>query len=194
MAQQLDQEQIIAETLKAYPTKVARKRTKHIRLNDPAEHPEIEANARTVPGLISQRGCCYAGCKGVVLAPIVDMVHIVHGPIGGCSYYAWGTRRNLGRTEDGRKNFLNYCFSTDMQEEEIIFGGENKLKQAIREAYNIFHPSAIAVFSTCPVGLIGDDVHAAAREMKAELGINIFGFSCEGQQGCQPVRRPPYRK
>jgi len=33
------------------------------------------------------------------------------------------------------------------------------------------------------VGLIGDDVHAVAREMKAELGINIFGFSCEGYKG-----------
>jgi nitrogenase molybdenum-iron protein alpha chain len=33
------------------------------------------------------------------------------------------------------------------------------------------------------VGLIGDDVHAVAREMKAKLGINVFGFSCEGYKG-----------
>ena len=39
------------------------------------------------------------------------------------------------------------------------------------------------MFSTCPVGLIGDDVHAVAREMKEELGINVFGFSCEGYRG-----------
>ncbi|MHB9038810.1 MAG: nitrogenase component 1, partial [Armatimonadota bacterium] len=182
MANQIDQKQIIADILNAYPTKVARKRAKHIVLNDPVDRPEIEANIRTVPGLISQRGCCYAGCKGVVLAPIIDMVHIVHGPIG-CAFYAWATRRNLGRVEPGTKNFLQYCFSTDMQEEEIIFGGENKLKQAIREAHELFHPSAIAVFSTCPVGLIGDDVHSVAREMKAELGINVFGFSCEGYKG-----------
>ncbi|MBR9980360.1 MAG: nitrogenase molybdenum-iron protein alpha chain, partial [Desulfatitalea sp.] len=44
-------------------------------------------------------------------------------------------------------------------------------------------PKAIAVFSTCPVGLIGDDVHAVCREMKAKLGINVFGFSCEGYKG-----------
>ncbi len=70
-----------------------------------------------------------------------------------------------------------------MQEEEIIFGGEKKLAAAIREAYEIFHPKAIAVFATCPVGLIGDDVHAVAREMTEELGINVFGFSCEGYKG-----------
>ena len=67
--------------------------------------------------------------------------------------------------EDGH-NFMTYCFTTDMQDEEIIFGGEKKLAQAIQEAYDNFKPKAISIFSTCPVGLIGDDVHAVAREMK----------------------------
>ncbi len=70
-----------------------------------------------------------------------------------------------------------------MQDEEIIFGGEKKLKQAIQEAYDIFKPKAISIFSTCPVGLIGDDVHQVAREMKEKLGINVFAFSCEGYKG-----------
>jgi nitrogenase molybdenum-iron protein alpha chain len=70
-----------------------------------------------------------------------------------------------------------------MQDQEIIFGGEKKLKLAIQEAYDAFHPKAIAVFSTCPVGLIGDDVHSVCREMKEKLGINILGFSCEGYKG-----------
>ena len=52
-----------------------------------------------------------------------------------------------------------------MQDSNIVFGGEEKLKQAIREAYELFHPKAIAIFSTCPVGLIGDDVHRVARHM-----------------------------
>jgi nitrogenase molybdenum-iron protein alpha chain len=33
------------------------------------------------------------------------------------------------------------------------------------------------------VGLIGDDVHAVTRDMKEKLGINVFGFSCEGYRG-----------
>ena len=94
-----------------------------------------------------------------------DIVHIVHGPVG-CSYYAWMTRRNQADVPEGAANYLPYSFTTDMTEHEIIFGGEKKLAQAIREAYHTFHPKAIAVFSTCPVGLIGDDVHAVAREMK----------------------------
>ena len=81
-------------------------------------------------------------------------------------------------------NYIPYCFSTDMQEENIVFGGEKKLKVAIQEAYDLFHPKSIAIFSTCPVGLIGDDVHAASREMKEKFGdCNVFGFSCEGYRG-----------
>jgi nitrogenase molybdenum-iron protein alpha chain len=175
-------ELLARDLVKAYPPKLLRKRSKHIKVNNPFEVPAIEANARTSPGIITQRGCCYAGCKGVVLGPITDVVHIVHGPVG-CSYYAWMTRRNQADVPDSEQNFLNYAFTTDMTEHEIIFGGEEKLAQAIREAYELFHPKAIAVFATCPVGLIGDDVHAVARQMKAELGINIFGFSCEGYKG-----------
>jgi nitrogenase molybdenum-iron protein alpha chain len=170
------------EILKKYPPKVAKKRAKSMIINDPAVDQEIQANVRTIPGIITQRGCTYAGCKGVVLGPTRDIINLVHGPIG-CSFYAWLTRRNQTRPAESDENFMTYAFSTDMQDENIVFGGEAKLKEAIREAYEIFKPKAIGIFSTCPVGLIGDDVHAVARDMKAELGINIFGFSCEGYRG-----------
>jgi nitrogenase molybdenum-iron protein alpha chain len=182
-----DPEKVKADLLAKYPPKVARKRAKQIIINRVATGdgvPEITANVRTVPGLMSQRGCCYAGCKGVVLGPTRDIVNITHGPIG-CGFYSWLTRRNQTdpeTTPDGH-NFMPYCFSTDMQEKEIIFGGEKKLRQAIQEAYDNFKPKAIAVFATCPVGLIGDDIHAVCREMKDALGINVFGFSCEGYKG-----------
>ena len=172
------------ELIQKYPAKVAKKRSKSIIINDPQIIPEVQANVRTVPGIITQRVCSYAGCKGVVLGPTRDIVNIVHGPIG-CSFYAWMTRRNQTRTESLMDaNYIPYCFSTDMQEENVVFGGEKKLKQAIQEAYDLFHPKSIAIFSTCPVGLIGDDVHAASKEMREKFGdCNVFGFSCEGYRG-----------
>jgi nitrogenase molybdenum-iron protein alpha chain len=175
------------ELLSKYPTKVARKRAKQIVVNEVAPDscvPEIQSNVRTIPGIISQRGCTYAGCKGVVLGPTRDIVNITHGPIG-CGFYSWLTRRNQTKPKGPEDhNFMMYCFSTDMQEEQIVFGGEKKLKQAVQEAYDLFKPKAIGIFSTCPVGLIGDDVHAVAREMKEKFGdCNVFGFSCEGYKG-----------
>ncbi len=179
----INPDEIKKELLSRYPTKVARKRAKQIVVNkvgEDGEVPEILANTRTTPGIITQRGCTYAGCKGVIMGPTNDIVNITHGPIG-CGFYSWLTRRNQTRAE--KENFIPYCFSTDMQDEEIIFGGEKKLRQAIQEAYDLFKPKAISIFATCPVGLIGDDIHAVAREMKEKLGINVFGFSCEGYKG-----------
>ncbi len=170
------------DILTKYSSKVARKRNKSMIVNDPIVDQEIQSNVRTIPGIITQRGCCYAGCKGVVLGPTRDIINLTHGPIG-CGFFSWATRRNQTRPGPDGDNYMPYCFSTDMQDDNIVFGGEKKLKMAIQEAYDIFHPKAIGIFSTCPVGLIGDDVHAVAREMKEKLGINIFGFSCEGYKG-----------
>ncbi|NLX12646.1 MAG: nitrogenase molybdenum-iron protein alpha chain [Phycisphaerales bacterium] len=180
-----DIETVREDLLRKYPTKVARKRAGQIVINRKTEEgvpPEIKANIRTVPGIITQRGCCYAGCKGVVLGPTRDIVNITHGPIG-CGFYSWLTRRNQTDPGPDGENFMTYCFSTDMQDEQIIFGGEKKLAAAIQEAYDLFHPKAIAVFSTCPVGLIGDDVHQVCKSMQEKLNINCFGFSCEGYKG-----------
>ena len=171
------------EFLKIYPDKTRKKRAKQLLVNtDPAKPAEIGANSRTIPGIMTQRGCTYAGCRGVVIGPMHDVLHITHGPVG-CSFYSWQTRRNLARPQPGQINYLQYSMTTDMMEDEVIFGGEKKLAAAIREAYRLFKPQAIAVYATCPVGLIGDDIHTVCRLAKEELGINVFGFSCEGYKG-----------
>ncbi|MDA8443245.1 MAG: nitrogenase molybdenum-iron protein alpha chain [Peptococcaceae bacterium] len=169
--------------LNAYPAKVKKNRKKHILVHDSSQaRQEIEANTRTIPGIITNRGCAYAGCKGVVLGPLKDMVHIVHGPIG-CAYYAWGTRRNKAKAEDSKQNYLNYCFSTDMQESDIVFGGEKKLAKMIDDVVATFHPNAITISATCPVGLIGDDIGAVAKAAEQRHGIQVLGFNCEGYKG-----------
>ncbi|OGS18890.1 MAG: nitrogenase molybdenum-iron protein alpha chain [Elusimicrobia bacterium RIFOXYA2_FULL_50_26] len=182
---QVNPSSIKENLIKRYSAKVGKKRAKQIVINNPKSSPgqEIGANVRTVPGIITQRGCTYAGCKGVVLGPTRDILNLTHGPIG-CGFYSWLTRRNQTRPEkDTDPNFMPYCLSTDMQDENIIFGGEKKLRQAVEEAYAIFKPRAIGIFATCPVGLIGDDIHSVARDMSEKLGINVFGFSCEGYKG-----------
>ncbi len=167
-----------------YPASVFKNRKEHVVVkNTDSEEPlKITANTRTIPGIITNRGCCYAGCKGVVLGPLKDAVVITHGPIG-CGFYTWGTRRNKGKTEGDEQNYLNYCFSTDLQEGDIVFGGEKKLRQAVKEAVSIFNPKTIMICSTCPVGLIGDDIHAVATQAEKEYGIKVLSFSCEGYKG-----------
>ena len=176
-------EKMLESMLASYPDKVNKARKKHILIKDSAQEKQvIEANTRTIPGIITNRGCAFAGCKGVVVGPLKDMIHIVHGPVG-CSYYTWGTRRNKAKSEDPGQNFINYCFSTDMQESDIVFGGEKKLAKVIDEVVSLFHPNAISVSATCPVGLIGDDINSVAKTAQERHGIPVLAFSCEGYKG-----------
>lgn len=175
------------EMMGQYPDKVSKNRRKHLIVKDEAVAtcPQIEANTRTIPGIISQRGCAYAGCKGVVVGPIKDMVTITHGPIG-CGYYSWGTRRNKARADETtppEKIYSTLCFSTDMQESDIVFGGEKKLVKMIDEIVEIFHPRAINICATCPVGLIGDDIGAVAKAAEERHGIQVIAYNCEGYKG-----------
>ena len=95
--QSINPEDAKQRILAALPVKVARKRSKAIVVNDGSGTvPEITVNSRTTPGMITMRGCAYAGCKGVILGPTRDVLSITHGPIG-CGYYSWLTRRNQTR-------------------------------------------------------------------------------------------------
>jgi nitrogenase molybdenum-iron protein alpha chain len=168
--------------LDQYSSKVYKNRKEHVIEIKEGEPNVIAADTRAIPGIMTNRGCCYAGCKGVVIGPLKDVVNIVHGPIG-CAFYTWGTRRNKAKGTETLKDFTQYSFCTDMQETDIVFGGEKKLKQAIKEAVEIFNPECIMISSTCPVGLIGDDIHAIASESEKLYGIKVLAFSCEGYKG-----------
>ena len=47
----------------------------------------------SLAGSVSQRACVFCGAR-VVLNPVTDAVHLVHGPIG-CASYTWDIRGSL---------------------------------------------------------------------------------------------------
>ncbi|HAJ79294.1 MAG TPA: nitrogenase iron-molybdenum cofactor biosynthesis protein NifE, partial [Fibrobacteres bacterium] len=50
----------------------------------------ISCEKPSAAGSVSQRACVFCGSR-VVLYPIADALHIVHGPIG-CAAYTWDIR------------------------------------------------------------------------------------------------------
>jgi len=176
-------ETLIAETLAAYPEKAKKKRAPHLGANDPASGSAcVKSNKKTVPGVMSARGCAYAGAKGVVWGPIRDMVHVSHGPVG-CGWYSWGTRRNMMSGISGVTSFPMQ-FTSDFQEKDIVYGGDKKLKALLEEAHELFPlAKGISVLSECPVGLIGDDINSVAKQSAKDLDIPIIPCNCEGFRG-----------
>jgi len=131
----------------------------------------------SVAGSVSQRACVFCGSR-VVLYPIADALHIVHGPIG-CAAYTWDIRGALSSGPQLHRN----SFSTDLQELDVIFGGEKKLEAALLELIAHHSPKAAFVYSTCIVGLIGDDVSAVCRRVSERTGIPVMGVHSEGFKG-----------
>ena len=83
-------EALIQEVLEVYPEKAKKDRAKHLAVNDQEVEQSkkcITSNRRSLPGVMTIRGCAYAGSKGVVWGPVKDMIHISHGPVG-CGQYS----------------------------------------------------------------------------------------------------------
>lgn len=131
----------------------------------------------SVAGSVSQRACVFCGSR-VVLYPIADALHIVHGPVG-CAAYTWDIRGALSSGPQLHRN----SFSTDLQEMDVIYGGEKKLEAALLELIAHHSPKAAFVYSTCIVGLIGDDVSAVCNRVSAKTGIPVLGVHSEGFKG-----------
>ncbi|MHB9119765.1 MAG: nitrogenase molybdenum-iron protein alpha chain, partial [Burkholderiales bacterium] len=72
-------QELIKEVLEVYPEKTAKRRAKHLGVYE-EEKPDctVKSNIKSIPGVMTIRGCAYAGSKGVVWGPIKDMIHISH--------------------------------------------------------------------------------------------------------------------
>ncbi|MGA9187141.1 MAG: nitrogenase iron-molybdenum cofactor biosynthesis protein NifE [Methanosarcina sp.] len=137
----------------------------------------LACDNNSLAGAISQRACVYSGAR-VVLNPVTDAVHLVHGPIG-CAGYTWDIR---GAKSSGIETNRS-SFSTDMKELDIVFGGEKKLSNAIDELIGLYHPPVIFVYSTCIVGIIGDDLEAICKTASKKHNIPVIPIKSEGFKG-----------
>ena len=139
--------------------------------------PGISCGKHSAAGSVSQRACVFCGSR-VVLYPISDALHLVHGPIG-CAAYTWDIRGALSSGPQLHRN----SFSTDLQELDVVYGGETKLYNALIELIDRYEPRAAFIYSTCIVGLIGDDVHRICKKVEAEKGIPVMPVNSVGFQG-----------
>ena len=179
-------EALIQEVLEVYPEQARKDRAKHLAVNDQSIEKSnkcITSNRKSQPGVMTIRGCAYAGSKGVVWGPIKDMIHISHGPVG-CGQYSRAGRRNYYVGTTGVNTFGTMNFTSDFQEKDIVFGGDKKLAKIMNEIEELFPLNkGISIQSECPIGLIGDDIEAVAKKANKEIGKPVVPVRCEGFRG-----------
>lgn len=132
-------------------------------------------------GSFNQCGDCSAQRAFNQVAQIKDVAVVSHGPIGCAGDFAIFNSRNRGALESrGVKDIKIQALSTNLLEKDTVYGGIEKLKATIDEAYRRFNPKVIFVTTSCASGIIGDDVESAINDKEEELGIPITGVYCEG--------------
>ncbi|WP_051013892.1 nitrogenase iron-molybdenum cofactor biosynthesis protein NifE [Pararhodospirillum photometricum] len=148
----------------------------HNRAKSEAERKKGCAAKGPTPGNAAG-GCAFDGAK-IALQPILDAVHLVHGPLA-CEGNSWDTR-NVGTSGP---LVYRYGFTTDLSDLDIIHGGEKKLYKAIKEAIARYAPPAIFVYQTCVPALTGDDIEAVCREATKRLGTPCIPVLAPGFAG-----------
>jgi nitrogenase molybdenum-iron protein alpha chain len=122
-----ERKQLIQEVLEAYPEKAQKRRKKHLNVYEEGKSDcGVKSNVKSVPGVMTTRGCAYAGAKGVVWGPVKDMVHI-------SAMVRWVAAIILGRvvvtiTLVHRRidTFGTMQFTSDFQERDIVYSAVTK--------------------------------------------------------------------
>jgi nitrogenase molybdenum-cofactor synthesis protein NifE len=122
-------------------------------------------------------GCAFDGAK-IALQPIVDVAHLVHGPIA-CEGNSWDNRHSAS----SGSQVYRTGFTTDIGELDVIYGGEKRLFKAIREIVEKVNPPAVFVYQTCVTAMIGDDVEAVCKRAAEKFGVPVIPVNSPGFAG-----------
>ena len=115
------------------------------------------------------------------LATVRDTVVIVHGPVGCISSMPYiNVFNRLGQIHRNGKPVSGHWISTNLLEADTIYGGEEKLKAAIRSADERYHPGAIFVFMSCASGIIGEDIGAVIESIQPDINACVIPVNCDG--------------
>lgn len=111
-------------------------------------------------------GCAFNGAM-TMSSNLKDAVILAHSPKS-CTYLSIQTISSAGRRtlfERGNilpSSLIPNVLSTDMSETDMVFGGSENLLSKVKSVLNSqTPPPAIVIVSSCPSGIIGDDIDDA---------------------------------
>jgi nitrogenase molybdenum-iron protein alpha chain len=87
---------------------------------------------------------------------------------------------NKGKAKRGKQPVPPVWLSTNLQESDVIGGGELKLRMTIEYIDREFRPEIIFVVSTCAPNIIGDDVEEITRRVQEFSAAHVVSLHCPG--------------
>lgn len=124
-------------------------------------------------------GCAFNGAMNMSIH-IRDAVILAHSPKS-CIYLSYqgvsssGRRRLFERGVILPSSIVPNMVSTEMTEDDMVFGGTEKLLDTVLKIKNRRpRPKAIIVVSSCPAGIIGDDIEKAKALSEPDFPVIIL--------------------
>ncbi|WP_020677903.1 nitrogenase iron-molybdenum cofactor biosynthesis protein NifE [Geopsychrobacter electrodiphilus] len=138
---------------------------------------KVACNAPT-PGATTG-GCAFEGAQ-ISLFPYADAAHLVHGPMT-CIGSSWETRAT--QTDWPGRDLTQMGFTTDINLNDVVFSGEEKLRDAIDYIMANYAPQAVFVYSTCVTAMIGDDLDLICKQAAEKHGVPMVPVHAPGFVG-----------
>jgi nitrogenase molybdenum-iron protein alpha chain len=131
---------------------------------------------------------CPIATANNVVQSIKNSVLIVHAPIGCTGVMNFGNNNlRVFKRVLGEPVTDSWCMTTNMDEKDIILGGEERLENTVREAVKRHDPDLISVMTSCASGIIGDDVEAVLSRLQPEFRAILMPIHCEGIKSRIPM-------
>ena len=115
-----------------------------------------------------------------VINGIRHVAPVIHGPKG-CTYSV-ASAYKMGSCEYRGVPF-EPTSCTAQNEADVVYGGEGKLLEAVKEADQRYSPDLIVILSCCCSGIIGDDVETVAQIAEQEVNARVLAIRSEGFGG-----------
>jgi nitrogenase molybdenum-iron protein beta chain len=127
------------------------------------------------------RYTCAQGGAAATVTALPGGIPILHSPSGCAGNFAWTQNGGAGLQVGGYCGALAIP-SSCIQERDVVFGGDSRLREQIENTLKIMDGSIYAVLTSCVTEVIGDDIKSVVADFKAQ-GVPIIGAETGGFRG-----------
>jgi nitrogenase molybdenum-iron protein beta chain len=127
------------------------------------------------------RYVCALGGATATISALPGGIPILHSASGCAGNFAWSQNGGSGLQVGGYCGTLTVP-SSNVQERDIVFGGDARLREQIESTLKVMDGSIYAVLTGCVTEVIGDDIKTVVADFRSQ-GIPIIGAETGGFKG-----------
>ena len=127
------------------------------------------------------RYVCALGGAAATITALPGGIPILHSASGCAGNFAWAQNGGSGLQVGGYCGTLSIP-SSNVQERDVVFGGDDRLREQIDNTIRIMDGKIFAVLSGCVTEVIGDDVNGVVSDFRSQ-GVPIVSAETAGFKG-----------